>query len=322
MDGTDRPLTRSNMIQVIYDLETNGFNGMPLFSKFHRILQICALRLDTKRVFSSFVNPLMEEIPAKSTAIHNITLKDVYAVPPIEKVFKLLLQELEICEDDKVEFIAHNNSRFDEIILKKEVKVSTNFTFWDSLPFLKQNFNLRSYTLESVHKHFYHCGFKNAHRADADVFALAKIYQDHLLPIRSTKPLTVCKIKQNCLTDIYMIGAYRARLIIENIHLDTVQKLKTYFKCQVNIEPKALDTFLQTKIKIQDVTQRMFVISQVLDIYPYDESLKEFMNVEKDSDVLNHADFYIKYRYGLAKRPTSEDEMKYQKGLFEIKNKQ
>lgn len=313
------------MITLIYDLETSGFSPMPMFSKYHKILQICAMRLDTEKVFTSFVDPGMKAIPAWSSAIHKITIEDVRGKGTIQQVIKSMFKELEIDpEEQGVEMIAHNNNLFDELVLRKEMadELPRTVKFWDTLPFMRRAYpKLVSYNLTSLYQHFYNTAFKNAHRADADVFALAKIYKEHVRDKRELCAIDPHEhILRDCLVDIHMIGEYRAQLIAVNLGLGTVREVREFFKTKN--DKRYLDTFLVQVVKMRNVTQRMFVIAHILEMKPSDPQLRQYVSDEQDEDddTLDPVDYYVKYRYFVGEKPTRIH--RYHRGLFMIKNQE
>ena len=98
---------------------------------------------------------------------------------------------------DIVEMIAHNNTNFDQLILMKEYKhvderfLPSNVVFWDTLPFLRDMYPTeKSFSLPILYESFYKDKFVNAHRADADVKALIRIYVDKIGPYRHNVTLS------------------------------------------------------------------------------------------------------------------------------------
>jgi DNA polymerase III epsilon subunit-like protein len=306
---------------VIYDLETSGFSPMPTFSEHHRVLQIAAICLETGKVFASFVNPGMADIPIPSSAIHNIHYSDVVNAQPLEQVMNELFMVLELWGQD-IEFIAHNNNLFDELILKKELgenhKLLAGVKFWDTLPFIRQKYpGLLSYNLGRLYKHFYKTEFKSAHRADADVNALSKIYTDHVMPFRALETTTrVDEIRADCLTSIHMIGDYRAKLIFETSGHETVSQIKAYYGAAVQENPYCLDEYLENEIKMKNITQRMFVISNILELKPYGTEIKRYIRHKIHPNILDAVDYYVYYRYVLNQKPKRMHL--YFKGMYQV----
>lgn len=306
---------------VIYDLETSGFSPMPMFSKYHRVLQIAALCIETGKVFTSFVNPGMVDVPLPSSAIHNIHYCDVSDAKPFDQVMNDLFTELDIHGHD-TEFIAHNNNLFDELILKKELgnnhELLERVTFWDTLPFLRKQYpNLISYNLSRLYKHFYNTEFKDAHRADADVYALYKIYTEHVMPFRKQEQFTrEDEIRADCLTSIHMIGDYRAKLIYQTSGLETVSQMKAYYMAMILEDPYCLDEYLESEIKMKNITQRIFVIAHVLELSPHGTEIKQYIRHKIHPSILDAVDYYVYHRYVLNQKPKRPHL--YSKGLFQV----
>lgn len=308
-------------IVVIYDLETSGFAPFPTMSPRHKILQICAYRLDTQQTFDAYVNPGMTGIPPQSTAIHRITHQQVKECKTIDGVMEDLMETLGL-RDKKVELIAHNNALFDELVLKKELKhLPPNITFWDTLPFLRKAYpKLASYKLERLHKYFYNTDLKDAHNAIADVLALAKIYVDHILPIRSKEQTDPHEsIRKDCLVDIHMVGDWRAVLIVQALRLETVSQLRTYFQAKVIVDRYCMDRFLIENVPHCAVNQRIFIIAHIMEMQPCDPRIKQYIKpLYNTGGCLDPVDYYIKYRYFVGKKPKRRHL--YEKGLMMIKN--
>lgn len=309
-------------IVVIYDLETSGFAPFPTMSPRHKILQICACRIDNGKTFDSYVNPGMHDIPPQSTAIHRITKDKVENCKDIAGVIEEMIDTLDLRDQD-VELIAHNNDFFDELVLKKEFKgLPPGFTFWDTLPFLRKAYpKLASYKLERLHKYFYNSDLKDAHNAIADVLALARIYKDHIAPLREqySKEDPYKSIRENCLVNIHMVGDWRAILIVEALGLETVSQLQAYFKTLVVVDRYAIDRFLVDNIPKCAVNQRIFIIAHILDMKPCDPRVLYYVKpLSNTGGCLDPVDYYVKYRYFLNRKPKRRHL--YEKGMMMIKN--
>lgn len=320
---------RGKKLTIIYDLETSGFRCMPMFSEYHRVLQICALCIETNQTFSSFVNPGFKGgIPSYSAHIHNITQSDVEKAPPMEVVLKRLYKFFNFSFYDTVEMIAHNGRFFDELLINKEYKtvpgefVPDNVVFWDTLPWLRANRTIKSYRLEDVYKYFYGEGFADAHRADADVTALTRIYVDKIAPNRRDEPteeeLQMKAIEAECLTSIRFIGEWRSVLMYMHANLETVSQLKAFAKAFIlKGESIGFDVWLKERIGMKDVTSRMFVIAHVYDVPIWSDEILGFLDLRHvDEDCLSEVDYYIKYRYVLNER--APNRQLYERGLMKM----
>lgn len=292
------------MITIIYDLETTGFSPLPLMSPYNKIIQISAKCVETNTFFDSFVNPNFLELPHKSVKIHNITHDLVKVAPQIKEVMLAFFDHFDILENKDVQMIAHNNNYFDELVLRKEYPdIPKHIKFRDTLPFIRiQCPGLLSYNLGKLHEHFYGEPFANAHRADADVIALERIYKDHVLPV-------VCKgeehwdkkkgIETNFLTSIRYVGPYRAGLFCKE-NIESVEQLQIYANTK---SKKSFDRWLKYTIRVNDITQRMHIVSHAYGIPMYDIRFEEHLFGVQYENCFDDVDYYIKYRYVLKQVP-------------------
>ena len=305
-------------LSIVFDLETTGFRGLPLFSEFNRIVQICAIDIsDHTRVFNTFVYP-GGKIPHFSSQIHNIYDKDIENAPTIEDVLKQFETFFEFKKYKTVELIAHNANWFDAPILRKEYRRAkrdfpSNVIFFDTLPFFRKQYpGLEKYNLSYLHKHFFYKEIENAHRADADVGALLKLYVNYVCDKRNNPMYLTCS---DCLTEMYYIGPQRAFSIIQTINCETVADLKHYWKKKRT----TVDFFLRNILKVNDITQRMILASQFLDIDVTSPQLREYLILDiKEKDCLNKTDYYVKFKY--YDQQKSFNRFTFQKGLLSLKN--
>lgn len=322
-----RSKSRSKLT-IIYDLETTGFCPMPMFSNYHKVVQICALCVETDQVFEEFVNPGFKGgVPAPSTAIHNIGASHVAAAPPIDLVLERMYRFFAFDKYDKVEMIAHNNKHFDQLMLMKEYKsvendryLPDNVVFWDTLPWLRNHFpGFKSYSLGDLYKTFYKKDLENAHRADADVKALKAIYVDFIVPSRgndaSEQP--AC---QDCLTSVRFLGPWRAMKCYTTEGIETVSQLAAFAKNRTaHGDLKAFDRWLRDTVGIWNITQRFFVVSAILDIPPWLDDIRQFIDTVSDEDCLDCVDYYVKYRYVLNQR--APNQCLFNRGLMNVFHK-
>ena len=330
---TMRTKSRSKLT-IIYDLETSGFCPMPLFSNYHKVLQICALCVETGQIYEEFVNPGFKGgVPLPSTSIHHITTEDVKYAPPIDLVLERMYKYFRFDKYDTVEMIAHNNQYFDELMLMKEYKTVNNDSvmpgnveFWDTLPWLRNYYPaLESYSLGDIYKFFYNEEFDNAHRADADVKALCRIYVDKILPYRSNE-ITEEEIIKNtvyeeCITNIRFMGPWRAALCYKKAKIETVSQLVQFATEMIKNgnDSKAFDRWLRDVIGIWNVTQRFFIVSKVLGIPPWFDEMRHFIDTIGDEDCLDCVDYYVKYRYVLNEK--APNQCMYNRGLMNVFHK-
>jgi DNA polymerase III alpha subunit (gram-positive type) len=326
-------MTSRSKITIIYDLETTGFCPMPMFSNYHKVVQICASCIETGDIFNEFVNPGFEAgIPIPSTKIHNISSADVCDALPIDIVLENMYRFFSFEKYDVVEMIAHNNTYFDKLMLMKEYKtvkndkyLPDNIIFWDSLPFLRQNYtSLTSYSLGDLFKSFYKSELANAHRADADVRALQAIYLDFILPLKNDdddvmteNDIIKKRVNDDCITNIRFIGPWRANLCYKYEKIETVSQLTLFAqKLNGNGNLKAFDSWLRDTLNIFNTTQRYFIVSTILDIPIWDDYMTKFINTIDIEDCIDAVDYYIKYRYALNKKPPNY--CIYNRGLMNL----
>lgn len=299
-------------LTIIYDLETSGFAQFPMISENHRILQICAMDSDTGRIFNKFINPHFP-IPEKSSNIHHITDDDVKGAADIDAVIEQLLEFFDASKFKHVELIAHNNNCFDKLVLMKEFKrlgyvLPSNVTFWDTLPFMRENYpGLKSFSLGNLYKHFYDKEIENCHRADADVLALSKIYEEKIKPFRS-EPNSYDKVKEriyaDCLTKVRFLGPWRAGLLYKKDGIETTSQLREFASKLEGQKPKSFDRYLIDEIGVKNITHRMFIISAVMKLDMWSDELKHLLNFTHNcNETLDCVDYYVKYRYVLNQRP-------------------
>lgn len=270
------------MLTLIYDLETTGFPGLSLFSHYHRIVQISVYALELDKSYTTLIDPKMS-IPPWSTKIHGIKDGDVLGAPTIEEAMKCIFQELDIDDKTEVEWIAHNNTFFDRIILSREFPIVKKYKWWDTLPFLREKYpGLPSYSLGNLYEHFYSSPLTGAHSAENDVQALVSMYRDYIVGCRGDYQFVYEPV---ILTDIRYVGKYRAKLIQRYLGMTTesVGELRKKMK-----DIHGVDRWLATKINIKDSTQRLFVLAAILCL-PLDE-LK--------TDIMDPVEYYVSVRFG------------------------
>lgn len=290
------------MLTIIYDLETTGFRGLSLFSRFHRIIQISIHVVELNQSYTSYVHPQMK-IPLWSSEIHKITDTDVENAQTIDKVMETIIEKFDLHSQEKVEWISHNNTFFDRIILTKEYPdiLHPTFTWWDTLPFFRHHYpGLESYRLGDLYEHFYKRPMPgNAHSADCDVAALTSLYIDHASEDRGTFHYIY---NPKTLTQIRFIGNYRAELLRKLLKMegDTVQEFR---EKMYTIQNK--DDWLREQIFMEDITQRLFVLNVVNENplwklkVPLSDPVEYFMAV-RFGDHVDLAKSYLYYQ-GAAK---------------------
>lgn len=320
---------RSSKLTIIFDLETTGFAPMPMYSKYHRVVQICAMCLETQAFFAEFVDAGLE-IPKASTSTHKIHTRHIQQAADTPTVMRRMFKFFNFDAYDEVIMIAHNCRWFDQPVLLKEYYnigdseyVPTNVQFRDTLPWFRKKFvGLKvGFSLGALHKHFFGTEIKNAHRADADVKALTRLYTEVVIPRGSLDEVDKHQaIIDECLTSLYYIGVYRACQFVTKLGVQTVSQLRTYWKTQALAHPASLDDFLIDEMGILNVTHRMLIITQILEIPAYTDEIRPYLNIYvEDSDCLDCVDYFVKYRYFL--NEPAPNQCHYQRGLMAIKNK-
>jgi DNA polymerase III epsilon subunit-like protein len=321
-------------ITIIYDLETTGFNGMPTFSKHHKVLQISARCIETGDRFDEFVDPgFIGDIPPRSTKVHNIKKSDLVSASTIDVVLRNMYAFFKFDTHLTVELIAHNNDCFDGLIIMKEYKemdaneLPTNTVFWDSLPWLRENYiGLKSYNLGKLYELFFKEKIKNEHRADADVDALFRIYVEKIAPHRkydvTEKQVMYKLVHDECLTSIRYIGPYRANLCFHTTGIETVSGLKEFANSfRIKGECTGFDNWLQDKLGVVEITDRMFIISHIYDIPLWFDELLRYVNARhSDEDCLDEIDYFVKYKYMLGQK-TAPNKCLFNRGLIKMYNK-
>ena len=312
------------ILHLIFDLETTGFKGLPIFANMSRIIQISARTVffdDEYPQFTSYVNPHMEHIPPFSTEINHIHINDVENAPDFGNVFRNLMIHFNFPSWDRIIMIAHNGSSFDEPVLRKHLNnvLPSNVTFFDSLPFLRRKFKdtYQTFTLSDIYEKLYGETLEGAHQADHDVAALRRIYLDHIHNVQLDYEN---EEKNDRLSSIRFIGPKRESMIKNHLGQDmTASKLKTYFQTQ---QPGSLDAFLREICKIDNIGDRQSIALQLFGfdrMFNYDIP-PELPNLE---GCLDEVDYYIKYKYGTTKIAPPNKYM-YERGmrkLFLIRNK-
>ena len=278
---------------IVYDLETTGFCPLSIFSPFNRIVEISASSLRTRHKFDQLVHPSMS-IPPKSTAIHNISDDMVSGMPTLDKIFKKFIDFLRADEFKTVYLVAHNNFKFDQIILQRELyrctgqwnQLPPNVVFVDSIVLFRHYYPFqKSYSLENLHLGFYGEPVGNAHRSGADVSALCRLFSDKLE--QKDWKLHIRKEKR-CMKDIDYLGNYRARMLYKHLGLQHPIQLKEKFTVA------ELNMVLFQVAKVRSMTHRMFVLRDALDLDL--ESLYGAMKLK--NGFVDDVDYFVSFKWG------------------------
>ena len=130
--------------------------------------------------------------------------------------------------NENVYLIAHNNYRFDELVLKKEYercnrKIPNNFIFIDTLPLCRNLLPLSNYRL-STFNHYFNMNINvNTHTAEGDIELLIKLW-DNLIKIKDIDFLINKSLSFRKYIDF---GKYKNNLI-ENIPNDYIDFIIKY----------------------------------------------------------------------------------------------
>ena len=298
--------TEPDDLTLVFDLETTGFRGLPIFSKCNRIIQIACMDLKGEySPFVRFVHPGLRDIPPQSSAIHHIVIADVAEAAHFDEVFDELLVHFAVRTRNRVFMVSHNGTFFDEPVLRRHVgnKLPANVTFVDTLPIIRRTFpNLSSYTLTDVYRAFYGEAFENSHRADSDVYALRRICQDKLMTRLFTSS------SSDTLTDLRYIAAYRARQIEAALGVRSTSELRERFIRTVGL----LDRFLTVELRISDIAHRMTIAMQ---LYGYARMCTEVQAPSWLNGALNDVDYYVHTKYN-SKKTAPVNWIVYQRGMM------
>jgi DNA polymerase III epsilon subunit-like protein len=175
----------SNIIYV--DVETNGYKGLDILSKYNRIIQFGALSNDFE--FEMFVNPGIPISPS-STKFHGINDFMVRDAQRFDKVWEIFLSKLDKNQTHYF-LVAHGGTFFDKIMIIKELHRfgvdfdSSRFTFIDTDPILRHHLpNAQSHNLGSlVRQYIPSYNFQGEHTALADCKALKVLIEGMNVPL-------------------------------------------------------------------------------------------------------------------------------------------
>ena len=300
---------------VVFDLETTGFRGLPIFSSMNRIIQIACKDITNRYPpFAFFVDPDMQDIPPMSSAVNHILKEQVTGCKSFSVVFQEMLNHFEIEKWRSVRMISHNGTFFDEPVLRRHVnnRIPINIHFFDSLPFMRNNYpELKTYTLTDLYKTFYGTVFDSSHRADADVNALVRLYNDYIHP--KLLDGTAVSVKKKDLKSIKYISYYRSRVILETLHgVQTVEHLREYFSTSIG----SFDSFMREILNMNDISHRMSI---VLELYGYERMYREVTAPIALEGSMNEVEYYVRCRYGKGSdKPLTKNNVLYQRGLLQL----
>ncbi len=196
------------MRRIFYDTETTGVR-----TDKDLIIEIAAFDPERGQSFESFINPKVP-IPPEASAIHKITDDMVQDAPDFETVGR---EFLEFCGEEAC-LIAHNNDRFDKLILGSEgarngIEWPKSWIHLDSLLWARRyRPDLPRHSLQFLREHF-QIEANNAHRALDDVVILHKVF-DILVGDLSTEKIIELMLAPKKMTHM-PFGKHRGSLISE-----------------------------------------------------------------------------------------------------------
>jgi DNA polymerase III epsilon subunit-like protein len=168
---------------VIWDTETTGLlEASRQAEKQPSIIEIFCLKINDDTLeeidtFSTLVNP-KKPITAKITEITGIADKDVDTAPPFVRVYPKLV---EFFMGERT-MVAHNLTFDRDILYWELVRMGKERAFpwpYNQICTVEKTMNIKGHRLKLSHL-YEHCfgeQFEDAHRAEADVRALYRIYK-------------------------------------------------------------------------------------------------------------------------------------------------
>lgn len=159
---------------IAFDTETTGLNPSR-----DRIIELGAVLFENGKCvkrFQSLVNPGVF-IPARVTAVNNITNSMIKNAPTEEIVYSELAEFLKDAYNEQTIICAHN-ARFDMSFLSETLMrlgYNANINYIDTLTFAKQKIKgLYNYKQDTV-AHYFDIVNEQAHRAASDAETCGKI---------------------------------------------------------------------------------------------------------------------------------------------------
>lgn len=240
-------MEEAGVCEFVFDTETSGQKGVPLWHPQNRLLQVAIVQLDTGEWFNRKVK--WEDghyLTPENVAVHKITQQDLQenGEPP-EKVARELLDWInERAKDRKILMIAHN-AGFDYETLRKFLYTALHLSFgpsgadlnwavFDTLPAVKDLHpelqvqywpDERPHSLGKLATHFYELNTEGLHDAGRDVEVLCRIYKEKIKPRLTdcpTRTKYVLRLKESPrllkLTELSGIGPARSFLISKKLN--------------------------------------------------------------------------------------------------------
>jgi len=168
------------VIHLVFDTETTGLlmNSAVDVKRQPKVIEACLLSFNDKGKIVSKVDELIypgEPISEKITAITNITNDDLKGKPPFKAVAPKIVAAIE-----KADVVVAHNLTFDMSMIDNELKRIGQKVKWPKrrICTVEQTQHLKGFNLNLglLHEHLFGAPHEGAHRAEADVMALARCY--------------------------------------------------------------------------------------------------------------------------------------------------
>lgn len=267
----------SQFLIVCFDVETNGFQGLNLFSKLHRVIEFGA-RWGNKpdEFYSSLVHPLNLILHPQSN-VHGIDSKMLENAPQFHQIWTEFKQKSNFDKYEFIYMVAHNCMHFDKIMLEKEHIPQSDYNkikWVDTLHIAKKLWANQQnlFNLGSLHA-FLTDGTSVVdgalHRVEFDCDILWEITSVYIV---GTYGVSILERYSNVDSErIKYIGPYYSKKL-RNFGLNTKEDVANY----VQGDPTRLDNFLFYKIGIKNESWRQVIVYQILRChagwmeFPYD----------------------------------------------------
>ena len=209
LETTEYNLTEQDrVVAIYYDLETTGFKAEE--DHITQIGACCPIPGQQTRTYTSYVST-DREIPEKVTQLTGITSELLFEKGlPLETVLEQFFAFIDDCRQETASrfaaLVSYNGQRFDDVFLRVACRYGNRtleerarraglLNLVDALPWCKRmlpshrlvrnDFNRASYRLGDVYTCLFSGETFEAHRADADTLALARICDHKAFNVKS-----------------------------------------------------------------------------------------------------------------------------------------
>lgn len=234
----------------VFDTETKGFQGIPLYHPLNELIQISVLDLHTHEKFRRYCKPDNPIIVPENYNIHKISpaILESSGIPTAQVLSELDQFLRKDGMEKQIVLVAHNCS-FDAFILMKEYLLKCgkfhgfhrhsklDFLFLDSLGAMRTLFpeladqywpKEKPYSMETLMEHFYpRVDINNTHNADFDVQILSCLFVNKIYPRLGSDWKTwpfflnfssIPAAPSNTLvTEVPGFGQYRTKLLLQAV---------------------------------------------------------------------------------------------------------